>query len=92
MILRPTPLSSNNFTFKNNQFIGEISQFNGMEFERVYDDACDVGFSVISAKTGKHAVFAFDKKETDGENELIAFHFVCVTPGLKNLKAVLFND
>lgn len=92
MILRPTPLSSNNFTFKDNKFIGELSQFRGTRFERVYDDACDVGFSVISVKTGKHAVFALDRYETDSENDLIAMHFVCVTPGLKNLKAVLFND
>jgi hypothetical protein len=93
MILKPTPLHSSKFTFSKNTFISELSDLGpSARFERVYDDACDIGFSIVSEKTGNHAVFALNRYETDGENDLIAIHFSCVTPGLKNLKAVLFND
>lgn len=93
MILKPSPICSSMFVFNNNTFIGEISDFGPkFDFGRVYDDACDEGFSIISKKTGKHAVFAFENHETDLEGELIAWVFKCVTPGLKYLEAKIFND
>lgn len=95
MILKPAPVSSSDFIFKNNKFIGEMSEI-GRQFKyfgRVYDDACDIGFTIISAKTGKHAVFALEKEVGDeNDHEIMAWEFRCVTPGLTNLTAVIFND
>jgi hypothetical protein len=93
MILTPNPISSSRFAFKGNTFSAEASDF-GLNFKlgRVYDDAYDEGFSVVSAKTGKIAVFALYNHEEDGEGDLVSWIFRCVTPGLTHLKAVIFND
>ena len=91
MLLKPTPICSSRFSFKDNNFVAEISDLGNRSLERVYDDAADCGFTIISKKTGKAAVFAFIG--TDGSDEDVAgFLFQCVTPGLKQLKALLIND
>ncbi len=92
MILKPTPINSSKFTFKNNTFVAELSDLGNPRLERVYDDAADFGFTVISEKTGNHAVFAFNGYDKDNEGDVMGLRFVCVTPGLKNLKALLIND
>lgn len=91
MLLKPTPLCSSKFSYKNKTFIAELSDLGDPRLERVYDDACDYGFTVISKKTGKPAVFAFDGFDKCGE-DIAGMRFVCVTPGLKYLKALLIND
>jgi hypothetical protein len=93
MILTPNPISSSRFSFKGNTFLAEASDF-GRNFNlgRVYDDACDEGFSIVSVKTGKVAVFALYNHEEDGEGDLVSWIFRCVTPGLTHLKAVILND
>lgn len=92
MILHPTPICSTNFTFSKNTFIAEASRL-GKSFVtgRVYDDACDEGFTIISERTGNPTVFALHNVEMN-EGDIMAWEFKCVTPGLKNLKAVIFND
>jgi hypothetical protein len=93
MLLTPTPISSSKFSFKNNTFVAEASDFGRkLPLGRVYDDACDEGFSIVSAKTGKIAVFALYNHEEDKEGDLVSWIFKCVTPGLTHLKAVIFND
>jgi hypothetical protein len=92
MILMPMPVSSKLFTYANQTFVSELSMFKGKAFGQVFDDACDEGFSVISEKTGNHVVFAFDHYDHDGEGDMTAMHFKCVTPGFKTLTAVLLND
>ena len=91
MILQPSPISSSRFTYSKGTFIAEASELGSFRLGRVYDDACDEGFTVISEKTGKPAVFAFNKEIQNGD-EVGGWEFVCVTPGLKQLKAVVFND
>jgi len=93
MILQPSPISSSKFTYSEGKFISEASDL-GRQFMlgRVYDDACDEGFTIISEKTGNSAVFALHKENINADNETTDWEFVCVTPGLKFLKAVIFND
>ncbi len=91
MLLKPTPICSSKFSFKNNTFVAELSDLGDPRLERVYDDAADYGFSVISKKTGKAAVFAFSGYDKCNE-DVAGLLFKCVTPGLTNLKAVLIND
>ena len=91
MILNPAPISSTRFTFKGNTFSAEASELQGFKLGRVYDDACDEGFSIVSERTGKSAVFAAADEIIHNE-ELSGWEFKCVTPGLTHLKAVIFND
>lgn len=93
MLLKPTPICSSKFSYKSNIFTVEASDL-GRAFRlgRVYDDACNEGFTVISKNTGKPAVFALYNHEEDREGELISWIFKCVTPGLTDLKAVIYND
>jgi hypothetical protein len=93
MILTSTPISSSRFSFSGNTFSAEASDFGrAFKLDRVYDDACDEGFSIVSAKTGNIAVFALYNHEKDAEGDLVKWIFKCVTPGLTHLKAVIFND
>lgn len=93
MILTPTPISSSRFSFKGNTFSAEASDFGRrLELGRVFDDSCDEGFSIVSVKTGKIAVFALYNHEEDSEGDLVSWIFKCVTPGLTHLKAVIYND
>jgi hypothetical protein len=94
MLLNPCPISSEHLEYSGKlaSFLAEASDL-GDKFKvgRVYDDACDEGFTIVSARTGKEAVFALDHLE-ENEGDICAWHFVCVTPNLKHLKAVIFND
>ena len=92
MLLKPTPICSSKFSFKNNNFVAELSDLGDPALERVYDDAADYGFTIISKKTGAPAVFAFKGFDKDSGGEIMGLRFVCVTPGLKQLKALLIND
>lgn len=93
MLLNPSPISSSKFSFKNAVFSAEASDF-GRSFDlgRVYDDAYDEGFTIVSERTGKPAVFALYNHDEDLEGDVTAWIFKCVTPGLTHLKAVIFND
>ena len=91
MLMKPTPIASSMFSFKNNTFVAELSDLGDLNLERVYDDAADFGFTVISEKTGKPAVFAFVGFDKEGD-DVAGLRFTCVTPGLKQLKALLIND
>jgi len=91
MILKPTPISSDLFDYEEGTFFAEVSCLGDPAWERVYDDACDEGFSVVSAKTGKHVVFA-EVGQIEEYGELAGWNFSCVTPGFKHLKAVVWND
>jgi hypothetical protein len=52
--------SSDRFTWKGKQGCADASDFgNAPVAEQVYDDACDVGFYVVSAKTGVRMLFTF---------------------------------
>ena len=92
MLLKPVPISSTKFLFRKNTFIGEASELKDLKLGRVYDDACDMGFTIISEKTGKGVVFAQTEDTLDAEGDLLSINFVSVTPGLTHLKVVIFND
>lgn len=93
MILTPNPISSSRFMFSGVTFSAEASDLGrAFHLSRVYDDACDAGFSIVSVKTKNVAVFALQKETRDNEGDLASWEFACVTPGLTHLKAVIYND
>ncbi len=92
-----TELSSSDFTWvaERKVFVSEISDFKGKNLEhQIFDDACDYGFVMKSAKTGKVVPFAFSTFEKDSEGDILMFIYVPVDRALfeMGVKVVLLND
>jgi hypothetical protein len=92
MLLKPAPISSSKFAFSRGAFVAEVSDMRDLKLGRVYDDAGDMGFTIISEKTGNAVVFAQTEDTLDKEGDLFSINFVAVTPGFTHLKVVIFND
>lgn len=71
MILEPNPVSSASFTYDPhaNLLVSEASTVGCLA--RVYDDACDVGLTVVSVRTGRKVVYVLDGNIRDSEGEVI---------------------
>ena len=93
MLLKPCKLPSKLFSFQKNMFSADASEIGDklMELGKVFLDSEILGFTIVSEKTGGEAVFAAARTLSDREDTL-AWEFVCVTPGLSHLKAVIYND
>lgn len=44
-------------------------------FPRIWNDACDVGFWVVSPRTGKHMLFSLQDELRDEEGEVYGWRF-----------------
>ena len=91
MLLNPPSISSDLLTWSGCEFSAEASDFNGLEMGRVWDDSCDLGFTVVSSKTGKRVVFVHAETVRDREGDIVATKFISVTPGY-DLRGTIFND
>ena len=69
-ILKPAPVSTRQFSWHGQEFeyVGEMSSTNG--FGQVYDDACDEGLTLVSARTGQEVVFVVDHVERDADGDV----------------------
>lgn len=66
-LLKPLPIRSDRFTNTEDMLVIERSDL-GRDFERVWDDACDVGLTVVSAMNGRETVYAVEHEERhDGD-------------------------
>lgn len=97
MILTPSPVSTSRFTYisARNEFVAEMSDLeaNGVQFGRVYDDACDEGLTLVSHKTGTRVVFAVDGVERDAEGDIVAWTLRPADPRKWGCGTVrIFND
>jgi hypothetical protein len=89
------------FNGKNKTFVTEASdmgygagQFLGYICDRVWNDACDVGFWLESSITGVKKLFTFEGEDRspDGE-ELYGWRFNCYDKeGKVEFKALIIND
>lgn len=73
-LLKPSPVSTDSLMYivADKLFVSEISNFGkGFNFERVYDDACDVGMTLVSARTGDAVVFAVTGEQRDADGDLM---------------------
>lgn len=70
---------SDRFTWneQNRIFVAEASDFQRNLSGRVYDDACDAGFVMISVKTGGKILCLETSEKRDAENELLYTRFLC---------------
>ncbi len=62
-------LSSNQFTYHKGAFVAEVSDLGGhLPADPIYPDACDLGFQMVSEKTGRVATFYFSREHrADGD-------------------------
>lgn len=82
------------------EFVQEAStlEANGCAPGRLYSDAADVGFTVVSARTGQEADFYFSYNERDSEHDLQATHYLPTPetvrrmPQLAGVTVIILND
>jgi len=95
--------SSNQFTYDKRKklMVSEASDLDNRHLERLYDDACDVGFAVRSEQTGNVVVFVMTSPFHTGEGEdreIAGWHYVPTTesfrkhPECQGMEAKIFND
>ncbi len=76
-------------------FVAEMSDFNGAApFTRLYDDSCDAGLTLRSAKTGREVVCFLAGEDRNGEGELQGLRFQPLKPADRALfnEVLLIND
>lgn len=93
-VLKPAPVSTAFFHFNRSTstFSAEESTLraNGFRgFGRVFDDACDIGFTMVSIRTGREVVFAQAGEDRDREGDLRFWTFKSLD-GVYT--ATVFND
>lgn len=100
--------STRDFSFKDNCFVQEASTLthglHGPHDGRVYDDACDVGFIMVSHHTGNSILFVQDGVDMNGDDvagwRYKATHVSGTKPGrwlpipeqFKSFTALIIND
>lgn len=73
-----------------NTLVAEHSDMNNAPIlNRIYDDACDVGFKIRSERTGVEKLFYFTHVDKDGEGDVAGWNFEC-NDG--EFKALVIND
>lgn len=95
--------SSRQFTYTDadKTLVSEASDLDNRHLERIYDDACDVGFAVKSEKTGNVVTFVMSEPFYRGEGEdreLAGWNYepadfsARAFPECRDMKALIFND
>lgn len=56
---------------------------------RLYADACDCGFYVVSGRTGNRMLFSEERVERDGDRDIVAWHYVNADG---TIRITVFND
>ncbi len=92
-------LPTSKFTYikENRTFVTEASDIHGFDPRRIYDDACDIGFYMVSDKTGKKILFVEEGPDYNDDNELICWNFSahCINENPENLHDLvvrIYND
>jgi hypothetical protein len=101
-LLLNDPISLEQFTHNKDtrSFVAEASDFGNFNFfQRIYDDAADVGFLVCNPSSGRTILVTLFQELADYEcNEVYGWEFtpskqdVRLYPLLKNYKFVIYND
>jgi hypothetical protein len=78
--LRPAPCGTRHFTWsaEGRMLVAEMSSLPINDFERVWNDACDVGLTLISHRTGTEVVCTMEREILDGEGDVGGWVFVPV--------------
>lgn len=93
-LLHPRPTSTETLAYDReaNLLVGEASTLglrSGEEFDRVWNDSCDVGLTLVSHRTGQEVVFAVDHEEIR-DGDILYWDLKPVDHVLATLR--IFND
>lgn len=100
-LIKSNPISSRMFDWNGERktFCQEMSSLKGFDpFQRIYDDACDVGFRIESATTNKIVTFYHVSTDKDPEGEIGGWWFEAIDedirryPRLRGVKCLIIND
>lgn len=93
-VLSPPRISTAAFTFAGGMFAADASDLTGqLRLGRVYDDACDEGFTLVSHRTSREVVFALHHEERDREGDLLYTEFRPASPHQRGIAPVrIYND
>lgn len=88
-------ISSNKFSYDRDtmEFVAEMSDFKNIEnllHQRIYGDACDVGFAMKSEKTGNVEIFYYSNR-VEKEGEAVYWVWEALNPKL-DCHVKIFND
>jgi hypothetical protein len=89
-----TNISSSYFYWNKDtkNFSAEASELpKNFSLRKIYDDACDVGFSMVSTRTGRSVKFRLEK-EIKNEGDVLSWEFKCIDQDHKDIGVVIFND
>ena len=94
------PFNSRQFSYTHGDktLISEASDLDNLHLQRLYDDACDVGFAVQSDQTGNVVVFVMSEAKSNGEGELTHWLYEPTAESIRKypecvgMKAIVFND
>lgn len=94
-VLTPAAVSSGQFAYdpQTQTFSAEMSDLNGLG--RVFDDAADLGFTIVSASTGRSVVFALKNQRRDAEGELLSEQYESIGQSGRpdgRFIATIYND
>lgn len=70
--------STKEFTWcsRSRRFVAEISELhNAVLASRVFNDACDEGFTLVSERTGEEMTMILESESRDNEGELLYWTF-----------------
>lgn len=75
-------------------FVAEVSELQDLEMIRVYPDSCDVGFDLVSHKTGKvvRMVQSEEKCDKDGNGWFEFIPAFAKDRKQYDFKVLVFND
>lgn len=99
MRLHMYPFPSDRFTYNasDKTFTAEASDLQDNHLQRIYDDACDVGLTIVSTKTGI-AITYYMEAEYYREGELTHWVYLPLTedvrkhPSAEGTSVTIFND
>jgi hypothetical protein len=101
MLLRPAPVSTARFTRTDlREYVAEASDLGRNPFGRVYDDACDIGLTLVHERTGRQLVLYVHDEHRDAEGELQWWELRPVPrrdqpgmlPGAEDTRVRVYND
>lgn len=81
-----------------NTFTAWAAELGSYAFKRLYEDAVDIGFEIVSCKTGSVSTFYVEEEHRDDDNDVTHWTMkptaatVRNHPLLADAKVIVFND
>lgn len=92
-------LDAASFNWRGSNGYAEASDLPTLRLHQVWQDSCDVGFTIVSNKTGEHQTFVKFGETRDGDGDLQATVFVSINnetgradKPASRLQITIFND